>query len=48
MTKLTSKGKHIVKVGNHTHTIMLPKPEIMRRIQMQGSGDVFAIKRPGT
>ena len=31
MTGLTSKAIHIVKVGNHSHTNMLPKPEIMRR-----------------
>ena len=31
MTGLTSKAIHIVKVGNHSHTNMLPKPEIMRK-----------------
>ena len=31
LRRLTSKGKHIVKVGNHPHTNMLPKPEILRR-----------------
>ena len=31
MTRLTSKGIHIVKVVNHPHTNMLPKSEIMRR-----------------
>ena len=31
ITRLTSKGIHIVKVGDHPHTNMLPKPEIMRR-----------------
>ena len=31
MTRLTSKGTHIVKVGNHPHTNMLPKSEIVRR-----------------
>ena len=35
MTRLTNKGIHIVKVGNHPHTNMLPKPEIVRRVQMQ-------------
>ena len=28
MTRLTSKGIYIVKVGNHSHTIMLLKSEI--------------------
>ena len=31
MTRLTNKGIHIIKVGNHLHTNMLPKPEIMRK-----------------
>ena len=31
MTRLTSKGIHIVKVGNHPYISMLPKSEIMRR-----------------
>ena len=31
MTRLTSKDIDIVKVGNHPHTNMLPKPEITRR-----------------
>ena len=31
MTRLTSKGIHIVKVGNHPHTKALPKSEIVRR-----------------
>ena len=31
MGKLTSKGKHIVKAGNHPHTNMISKPAIMRR-----------------
>ena len=48
MTRLTRKGIHIVKVGNHPHTNMLPKSEIMRRVQMQDTGDSFVIKRPTT
>ena len=32
MTRLTGKGIHILRVGNHPHTNMLPKPEIMRRV----------------
>ena len=31
MTRLASKGIHIVRVGNHPHTNMLSKPDIMRR-----------------
>ena len=31
MTRLISKGMHIVKVGSHPYPDMLPKPEIMRR-----------------
>ena len=31
MGKLTSKGKHTVKVGNHPHTNMVSKPAIVRR-----------------
>ena len=31
MTRLTSKSIHIVKLGNHPQTNMLPKPEIVRR-----------------
>ena len=31
MGKLTGKGKHTVKVGNHPHTNMISKPAIMRR-----------------
>lgn len=31
MRKLNSKGKCIVKAGNHPHTSMIPKPAIMKR-----------------
>ena len=31
MEKLTDKGKHIVKVGNHVHTNMISKPATVRR-----------------
>ena len=41
MTRLNSKGIHIVKVGNHPNTNMLPKQEIMRRVQMRDTGDAF-------
>ena len=46
MEKLTSKGKHTVKVGNHPHTNMISKPTIMRRVQMQDIGNAFEMKRP--
>ena len=29
--KLTSKGKHAVKVGNHPHTNMIWKPAVVRK-----------------
>ena len=48
MTKLTSKGIYTVKVGNHPQTNMLPKSEIVRRVQVQDTGDVLAIKKPTT
>ena len=35
MTRFTSKGINTVKVGNHPHTTMLLKSEIVRRVQMQ-------------
>ena len=31
MGKLTSKGKHTVKLGNHPHINMISKPAIVRR-----------------
>ena len=31
MAKLTGKGIHILKIRNHPHANMLPKPEIMRK-----------------
>ena len=49
MTRLTSKGIHIVKAGNHPHTNMLPKPEILREEgTTTGSGDALGIKKPAT
>ena len=48
MTRFTSKGIYTVKVGKYPHTNMLPKSEIMRRIQMQDNGDALAVKRPTT
>ena len=48
MGKLTGKGKHIVKVGNHQHTNVISKPPIIRGVQMQVNGDAFEIKRPAT
>ena len=43
-----SKGIYIVKVRNHPHTNILPKSEIVRRVQMQDTADALAIKRPTT
>ena len=49
MTRLTSKGIGIVKIGDHPYINILPKSEIMkRRVQMQGTGDELTIKRPTT
>ena len=48
MTRHTTKHIHIGKVGNHPHTNMLPKPEIVRRVQMQDTIDAPAIKKPIT
>ena len=31
MGKLTEKGKNTLNVGNHPHTNMISKPEIMRK-----------------
>ena len=48
MEKLTSKGKHTIKVGKHPHTNMISKPVIVRRAQMQALGNAYEIKRPAT
>ena len=48
MTRLTGKGIHTVKVGNHPYTNMLLKSEVVRRVQMQDTGNALAIKRPTT
>ena len=46
MTRLTGKSIHTVKVGNHPHTNMLLKPEIMRR---EGTNrEALEIKQPKT
>ena len=45
MEKLTGKGKHTVKVGNHPYT-NISTPATMRRVQMQEMGIAFEIKRP--
>ena len=47
MQKLTGKSKHTVKEGNHPHTNMVSRPEIMRS-QMQDIGNASEIKRPAT
>ena len=41
-------NNNILKVGNHLHTNMISTPAIMRRAQMQGTGNAFEIKRPAT
>ena len=47
MKKLTDKGKHTVKVGNHLHT-NISKPGIARRVPMQDTGNALEINRPET
>ena len=46
MKKLTSKGKHTVKVGNHLHTNMIIKTSNYekRRVQMQDTGNAFKLE----
>ena len=34
--KFTGKGKHTLKVGNHTHTNMISKPAIVSRESNSG------------
>ena len=48
MEKLPSKGKHTVKVGKNSHTNMIPKLAIRRRVKMQTIGNALEIKRPET
>lgn len=48
MEKLTGKGRHIVKVQNHTHKNMISKPSVVRRAQMQDTRHTFEMKRPAT
>ena len=45
MKKLTDKGKHTVKVENHLHKNTISKPVVVRRVQMQNTGNASAIKR---
>ena len=45
MGNLTSKGKHMVKVGNHPHTNMTSKSATMEeRSTVQGIGHTLGIK----
>ena len=48
MGKLTSNGKHIIKVGHHPQLKMLSKSVTMRRIQMQNIKNASEIQRPAT
>ena len=56
VTRFTGKGKQTIKVGNHSYTHTLQKKKKKkkrrsnknRRIEMQATGDAFAIKRPKT
>ena len=44
MGKLTGKGKHRVKVGNHPHTNMISKPPTVRKVPMQDISNAFEIE----
>ena len=48
MRELINKGNNVVKLRNHLHTNIIPKPEILRRggYKWQITGDVFEFKRP--
>ena len=43
-----SKVKHTVKVGKHSHTNMIPKLAIRRRVKIQTIGNALEIRRPAT
>lgn len=45
MGKITGKGRHTVKAGNHPHINMLSKAAAMKRVQRQEMGIAFEIKR---
>ena len=44
MEKLTCKGKYGVKVGTHPNTNMIPKPPIVRTVQMQDIGNALEMR----
>ena len=44
MVKPTRKGKSTEKVGNHQHTNIISNQAIVRRVQMQDTGNAFEIK----
>ena len=48
MTRLTNKGIHILKVGNHKYATTKIRNCEKRRVQIQDTGDALAIKRPTT
>ena len=39
MEKLSGKGKHAIKSGNHPYTNKTSKPAIVKRAQMQNIGN---------
>ena len=45
MGKLTSKGKHIVKVGHHLHINMISKPAIMKGEYKFRKWEIYLILR---
>ena len=49
MRKLTSKGKHTVKLRSHPLTNVVSKRETdKRKLQMKDVGNAFEIKSPAT
>ena len=49
MGKLTGKGKHTVKLGNHPHTNNIKTSNYEKmRVQMQNIRNAFEIKRSAT
>ena len=48
MTRLTSKGIHMVKIQTHPHNYATKIRNHEKGVQMQDTGDALAIKRPTT
>jgi len=46
--KMTGKGKHKTKVGNHPHINLIPKPGTVKTVQMQHIENVLEMNRSAT